>query len=445
MLLHNFPNARFYLKIVLLILCFLIQKTDIIKACNIVDNAKLHPKTELKNDLTIIYDKYNNFNKQNDKVTLERKSKSFVEHLFQSGNIKKIIIDAGHGGKDGGCSVGGTNEKDITLKIALLLGNLISENHPDVDVIYTRKKDVFIELDERANIGNRNKADLFISIHCNSISRSNVKGLEVYLLGQHRMNAQYEVAKRENESILMEDNFEKKYGGYNPNSPTSKIILSMIQSNYIEQSTQFATRIEKKIKATESHTSNGVKQAGFLVIRETAMPSVLVETGYLTNETDRSLLKSKDGQLTIATAISEAFTEYKNGLGEGKKEITKDKIKEKERKKQPKIKEEIEISKTKEVKDSIVIEKELPKKKKTSNLTLYYMVQLATSPSALKKNEAKWKSVEQLEERNENGTYKYFEKNVTNFKSANDKVITLREAGFEGAFVVRYIGNERQK
>ena len=444
MLLHNFPNLRFYLKTTFLMLFVFLQKPQTILACNVVDNAKLHPKTEQKNDLTIFYDNNNNFNKQSSAVELERKSKPFVEDLLHTGNIKKIIIDAGHGGKDGGCSVNGTNEKDITLKIALLLGNMIAENHPDVEVIYTRKKDVFIELDERANIGNRNKADLFVSIHCNSMPRSNVKGLEVYLLGQHRMNAQYEVAKRENESILMEDNFEKKYGGYNPNSPTSKIILSMIQSNYIEQSTQFATRIEKKIKATESHTSNGVKQAGFLVIRETAMPSVLVETGYLTNETDRSLLRSKEGQLTIATAISDAFSDYKNGLGEGKKE--KEIVKEKERKKQSKIKEEVEVQKTEEFKDSIVIEKKVTtKKKKVVDLTPYYMVQLATSPSALKKNEAKWKSVVQLEERSENGTYKYFEKNVTNFKSANERSIALREAGFEGAFVVRYVGMERQK
>ncbi len=427
--------------------CFLLQ-LNTSHACTIQKNEIFCQIPATKQCLTLNYDYDNN------SLPIECKNTELIDKSFNIRNIKKIVIDAGHGGKDGGCSVKGINEKDITLKIALLVGAKIHANHPEVEIIYTRKKDIFIELDERAAIGNRNKVDLFISIHCNSIGRSSVKGMEVYLLGQHRMKDQFDVAKRENESILMENNFKTRYNGYDPNSPASFIVLSMMQSNFIDQSTKFASSVNDEIKNYSHHSSNGIKQAGFLVIRETAMPSVLIETGYLTNADDRAFLNSKEGQNEIAEAISNGFSTYS-----GKKiNINRSKIEKQEdvpieqetidtsivmakKKKEKKPKEATKES-TKEV------IKETPKETTESsaeNNTPYYMVQIATSPNKLKQKEEKWKAVEKLEERQEDGTYKYFETNFKTFKEGNDRAKALREAGFEGAFVVRYIGKVRQK
>ena len=397
------------------------------------------PLAETKSCLTLNYDCGNNF------LPLWHKNTELIQKSIQAGNIKKIVIDAGHGGKDGGCGVSGIHEKDIALKIALLVGEKINASHPEIEIIYTRKKDVFITLEERAAIGNRNKVDLFISIHCNSIGRESVKGMEVYLLGQHRMKAQFDVAKRENESILLENNFKTKYGGYDPNSPASFIVLSMMQSNFIDQSTKFASLVIDEIKEHSHHSSNGIKQAGFLVIRETAMPSVLIETGYLTNKEDREFLNSAIGQNEVAEAIANGFSAYYGKKGKSRKPKQLDDndavtkidsntiIVEAEVKKKPKKK-----PKEKE-KEKVVIDDN------SEAETLYYMVQLAISPTKLKQKEAKWTSVEKLEERHEDGIYKYFETNFKTFKEGNERAKNLREAGFDGAFVVRYIGKVRQK
>lgn len=224
------------------------------------------------------------------------------------GKIQKIVIDAGHGGKDPG--TGGGKEKRYALDIALKLGKKINSELKDVEIIYTRDKDVFIPLHERANIANRNKADLFISIHCNAFKNTSVSGTETYTMGLHKSEANLELAKRENNVILLEDNYAKSYKGFNPNSPLAHIMLANYQSAFMDQSIRFASKVESKM-TTFGHKSRGVKQAGFLVIWETTMPSVLIETGYLTNPHDRAILDSPAGREKISNAIFEAFKTYK--------------------------------------------------------------------------------------------------------------------------------------
>ncbi len=223
-----------------------------------------------------------------------------------------LVIDAGHGGKDAGAVSRNSKEKDINLAVALALGNLVKQNCPDVKVIYTRDKDVFVALDERANIANQAKADLFISIHTNSTAqRVGPTGTEIYTLGMHRAADNLAVAQRENSVITMESNYQQKYEGFDPNSSESYIIFEFIQDHNMEKSVAFARTIQSEFRATAKRPNRGVHQAGFLVLRATSMPSVLVELGYINNSSDETFLTSKKGTETMAQSIFNAFKAYK--------------------------------------------------------------------------------------------------------------------------------------
>jgi N-acetylmuramoyl-L-alanine amidase len=228
--------------------------------------------------------------------------------------VKTVVIDAGHGGKDPGTHGKKKNERDITLAIALQLGKIINEFQPDVKVLYTRKTDVFIPLDERAAIANRNNADLFISIHCNANNNKAIHGTETYCMGAHTNAANLEVAKRENSAVLLEKDYLRKYEGFNPNSPLAHIFFSNMQSAYITNSLRFASHVEAQFKNRVGRHSRGVKQAGFIVIYKTAMPSALIETGYLSNAKEEEYLSSAQGQVYLASAIYRAFREYKEEM-----------------------------------------------------------------------------------------------------------------------------------
>jgi N-acetylmuramoyl-L-alanine amidase len=222
-----------------------------------------------------------------------------------------VVIDAGHGGRDPGAIGATAKEKDINLAVALKLGNLIESKHSDVQVVYTRKRDVFVELDERANIANRNKANLFISIHANAVVRgARVTGTETFTLGLARSQENLEVAMRENSAILLEDDYLQKYEGFDPNSSESYIIFEFMQNKHMEQSIVFASEIQKSFAAI-GRGDRGVKQAGLLVLRKTGMPSVLVELGFITNRGEEQYMKSAEGQNRLAKSLYMAFLKYK--------------------------------------------------------------------------------------------------------------------------------------
>lgn len=225
-----------------------------------------------------------------------------------------VVIDAGHGGNDPGAIGRRGKEKNINLSVALKLGRLIRQNCPDTRVVYTREKDVFVPLHRRAEIANDAKADLFISIHTNSVASRNrsVSGTETYTLGLHRTQENLEVAKKENAVILIEDDYKQRYAGFNPNSSESYIIFEFLQDKNMAQSVSFATSVQKCFR-NANRTDKGVHQAGFLVLRATSMPSVLIELGYITNPTEEAYLMSEQGSSTLAKSIYRAFLNYKGG------------------------------------------------------------------------------------------------------------------------------------
>jgi len=237
---------------------------------------------------------------------------SFTEVNVIDNKISTIVIDAGHGGKDPGTSGLFSKEKDIALDIALELGKTINKYLDDVEVIYTRDDDSFPSLNERANIANAKNADLFISIHCNSAPYSSkVHGTETYVMGLKRSGSNFEVAKRENSVILMEDNYEAHYDGFDPNSPESLILFSLYQNAYLENSLKLAQNIEDQFKTRVGRNSRGVKQAPLVVLWKTSMPSILVETGFLSNKNEEKYLNDELGKTYIAHGIFRAVRDYK--------------------------------------------------------------------------------------------------------------------------------------
>ncbi len=246
---------------------------------------------------------------------------AFCSFAFKSdaeGGIKVVVIDAGHGGKDTGARGRVAREKDIVLDIAMQLARKIKSEIPEVKVILTRASDKFVDLSERSNIANRRKADLFISIHCNSLPKNKVSpaGTETFVMGLHKTDENLEVAKRENASILLEKDYEERYKGFNPNSPLAYIMLANRQNAYIASSLNFAGKIERQFKKHADRNSRGVKQAGFMVLWQTAMPSVLVETGFLSHSEEEKYLNSEEGQEEIAESIFRAFKQYKEEVEE---------------------------------------------------------------------------------------------------------------------------------
>lgn len=229
----------------------------------------------------------------------------------QDGIIKKVVIDPGHGGKDGGAPGKNSHEKAIALKIALKLGDLIKYTHPDVEVIYTRKDDRFIELHKRTAVANKNNADLFISIHCNANKSKSIMGAETYVMGLHKSEQNLQVAKLENAAIFQEESYESTYHGFDPNSDEDHIALSMFQSAFLDQSLDFSRLIQNRLQSVSSRADRGVKQAGFLVLARATMPAVLIEVGFISNPNEELFLNSDKGQNLIAKSILNAFSEYK--------------------------------------------------------------------------------------------------------------------------------------
>jgi len=236
--------------------------------------------------------------------------------------IRRVVIDAGHGGKDPGAISrnGKYKEKNITLSVALGLGELIKSNFPDIKVIYTRSTDKYVELSERAAIANRNKADLFISIHVNSAKSTQARGTETFVMGTHKSEANFEVCKLENSVIVIEEDYEKKYEGFNPGSPESYIIFSLLQNVHQEQSIKYAAQVQGQFARGPISVNRGVKQGGLLVLWKTTMPAVLTELGFISNPKDCAVLVTKKGQEQFARGLFNAFVAYKKDFEKTRRE-----------------------------------------------------------------------------------------------------------------------------
>ena len=279
----------------------------------------------------------------------------FVNPLFaddkkkKNNKIRTIVIDPGHGGKDSGTM--GTKrytqyEKHIALDISLKLGNYIKEAFPDIEIIYTRKTDVFLELWERTELANEKNADLFISVHCDGFTNPNPSGASVFVMGMSKLKANMDVAMRENSVMYLEDNFKEKYDGFDPKSPESYIVFSLMQNTFLDQSISIAEKIEDEFANRAKRKSRGVKQAPFYVISRVNMPSILIEAGFLTNPKEEDFLNTELGKDHIASAIFRGFRSYKESVdGANISELDKSAVKEKEIIKIPTPKKEITTDK----------------------------------------------------------------------------------------------------
>ncbi len=224
--------------------------------------------------------------------------------------LKTIVIDPGHGGSDPGCITTSAQEKTIALEVSLKLGQILKDSFPEMKIIFTRKTDKFVDLNERAVMANKAKADLFLCIHVNTSANSTAYGTETYAMGLHKTEGNLAVAKRENDVILMEKDYHEKYEGYDPNSPESHIIFSMYQNAYLDKSLSLASAIENQFKKSKRY-SRGVKQAGFLVLWKCSMPSVLCETGFISNPSERNYITNDSCQAIIAKNLFIAIKNYK--------------------------------------------------------------------------------------------------------------------------------------
>ena len=330
----------------------------------------------------------------------------FVCSFSQSNSIQNsqftVVIDAGHGGKDPGNTGNGFIEKDIALKISTNLGTLLEKR--GVNVIYTRKKDVFIGLFERANIANQSNAQLFISIHCDAFRTSQPYGAGTFVLGLHANERNFEIAKKENSVIFYEDDYENTYDGFDPNNPESVIGLTLMQEEYLDQSIIAASYIQNSFVNSLKRKNRDVKQAGFAVLRYTYMPSVLVETGFLTNKNEGLYLNSSKGQTEIANAISLAVLKYRNDFF---KNLSTSSI-----------------------------------SNESSNNNLFYRVQIAASKKLLDLKPYNFNGLKSVDVVKEGSVYKYLYGKHKSIEDANESLVKAKNFGFETSFIITYQNNK---
>ncbi len=342
-----------------------------------------------------------------------------LQFQTQQYRIKKVVIDAGHGGYDTGCKSNAGEEKNNTLSMALSVGNKIKNAFPEIEIIYTRDKDEFIELHRRAEIANKARADLFISIHCNSTDEgTSTTGTETYVLGNHKKEENLQVARRENASILLEDDYKTQYDGFDPYSNEAYIIFSLFQNAYLDKSILLAKYVEENLKNEAHRKSLGVKQAGFIVLKETAMPSILIETGFLNNLREGEFISSKEGQEEISSSIFAAFSQYKNAV---------------ETRNEPEL---VRVAAVRKTPDSYSTT--------TNSDDITYKIQLAISSQDISATD-KLKNISFLEKTKEGNVYKFYKTGLEDYCQAQIVLKKLRTQGFADAFIVGYKNETRVK
>mgnify|MGYP000692124561 CR=1 FL=1 len=322
-----------------------------------------------------------------------------------------VLIDPGHGGKDSGTRGGGYFEKKVVLEVSLEVAEQLKST-PDIKGVLTRDKDVFIPLDERARIGNKVNADLFISIHCNAAADTRAYGAETFVLGLHRNEDNFEIAKKENKVILMEDDYEVKYDGFDPKSPESYMTFTVMQEEYLDESILLADKVQKRFTNHLSRHNRGVKQAGFLVLRETSMPSVLIELGFLSNPKEGKFLNSKQGQKKMANAIVKAIKAYKSS---------------------------VRSSSVSEIKSQRIEVKENRDNVKENLYT--FKVQLAASSKQIAASKENFNGLEPISKGKEGNFYKYYYGKASDYQTAKRLVKSAQNKGYQTAFVVAFKPN----
>ncbi|MDO5128732.1 MAG: N-acetylmuramoyl-L-alanine amidase [Prevotellaceae bacterium] len=331
-----------------------------------------------------------------------------------------LVIDAGHGGHDAGALGTFSKEKNINLNVALAFGRLVENNCPGVNVIYTRKTDVFIPLHQRADIANRNKADLFISIHTNALPKgAKAMGLETYTLGMHRASDNFDVAKRENSVILIEKDYKQHYEGFDPSSSESYIMFEFLQDKNMAKSVELAKMVQKRTCAAAARPNKGVKQAGFLVLRETSMPSCLIELGFISTPSEEQFLNSDEGIANMGRGIYQAFCDY---LAKYDKSFT--------------VPFNPEVSETKE--DN----KEQPQPEEVKDEAPVFKVQILTSNVKLKSGSRQLKGRDDADFYKDGNIYKYTVGASTNY----NEIYRLRKQlldQFPEAFIIAFKGGQR--
>jgi len=324
-----------------------------------------------------------------------------------------VVLDAGHGGHDSGNRGNGYYEKKIALNIALKVGAQL-DKISGIKVIYTRKKDVYVDLIERANIANKADADLFVSIHCDAFTSSRAFGAGTFVLGLHENERNFKVAQKENSVIFLEENYEQKYDGFDPNDPESVISLILMQETYLDQSIAAASTIQKSFVNNLKRKDRTVKQAGFIVLKYTYMPSVLVETGFLTNSSEGAFLNSSKGQNQMANAISKAIINYKNLLQAGVQS------------------EAITVKNKSSQSDPLRL-----------NPDLIFKVQIAASKNRIAAKGFNFKGLSPISREKSAKLYRYFYESSTSYEEAQQHLKTAKSKGYTNAFVVAYEGNKK--
>lgn len=352
--------------------------------------------------------------------------------------VNTVVIDAGHGGHDPG-NLGTrrykTTEKDIALQVALKVGKYIEENFDDVKVIYTRDKDVFVELKERAQIANRAKADLFISIHCDAFTKSTVSGATTLVMGKNHEDDNLRVAMQENSVIYLEENYEENYEGFDPNNPTSYQAFTLYQSTFLNQSVSFAIKVQEQFRERVQRKDRGVKQQPLMVTKMAVMPSVLIELGFLTNPVEEDFLNSEKGQSYMASAIYRAFKEYKEEREQFHLSVPEPLVQENKPQPNPILQSpQTNIEK---------VQKDITTSEPAATSDVYYTVQLATSGIKKDLTPENFKGVEGVQLYTDGGLYKYVVGKSTNRQTAEALKMKMKEKGFKDAFVVALANGKR--
>lgn len=357
----------------------------------------------------------------------------------QNYKVQTVVLDAGHGGNDPGAKgAAGSYEKYVALQVVLLLGKKIEAAFSDVKVIYTRKTDVFIPLHERASIANRNKADLFISVHCNASTSRSPYGTETFTLGPHKSDEQYEVAKRENAVIALEKNTEDMYGGYDPNAPETMILLQLGLNANMEQSMLFANKIQDQYTNKLDRFNRGVKQAGFAVLYRTTMPSVLTELGFISNVQEEKYLVSPQGQEELAEGLFQAFKTYKHTMENTKGSSLQSTA--------PTIPVEEPKPVASENKPASIpastippVEpKPAPTPTVNNSSSIIYKVQIAVTSQMINIKQAPYNSIRTVTFDKQGNLYKYMAGNYSNYNDVKGELEKMKNLGFKDAFIVVY-------